>query len=304
MRSVLRRVRHWAVGVLLQAILKTARRLSWVRAERLGIKIGNWAFILSGKYRRRTIENIGIAYPDMSDPEKYKLAYSVFANLGKYMTQAMILQELSAERIKTLVHGADMEQRLQKTFQSGRSAMILTGHYCNWELFAARTALIAPLTVLARSNSNPRIQELIDSARNAMGIRVIDRDDPSVGRKMRKLSLEGGHILGILMDQDTRVASIFSPFLGIPARTPSGPAAIAVKDWFDVYIGFIVPGGPLEYEMKLTGPLNIIHAKSKADAIQANTDMFNELISAQITEAPMHWAWLHRRWRHKKPETP
>ena len=114
-----------------------------------------------------------------------------------------------------------------------------------------------------------------------------------------RINREGGQIIGVLMDQDTRVKGVFSPFLGHPAHTPSGPATIAARNWFDFFIGFIVQRPDDRFELRLQGPLEISRTGDLAADIRTNTDRFNELISEQILEDPSQWVWIHRRWQTK-----
>ena len=281
--------------------LETAvRPLSWERAGRLGDRLGTWAFHLLKKHRENAIEHIRIGLGDALSPsERYRLAKASFRNLGRCALENLKCLSCRPEIVDELVDPGDVEETLQACFRRNRSVLIVTGHYSNWELFAMRMARIAPLAVLAKRNTEPVLQRRIDAFRDRMKILVLDRDDPATSRRLRRLSREGGWILGILMDQDTRVRSIFSPFLGVPARTPSGPAAMAVKGWFDVCAGFIVRDDSGRYRLKVKGPLDIIRTGDKTADIQVNTDRFNEFIGDQIRERPEQWVWIHRRWRHR-----
>jgi Kdo2-lipid IVA lauroyltransferase/acyltransferase len=302
MRKPMQKLTHWAIALSLDAIFAFSGILTWKAAARIGIWMGEWAFFLSGKYRQQTVNNISIAFPGMPMDEKYRLAQAVFGNLGRCVLETVMASRLKPEQICDLVDADRAKTMLAATLEKNRSAMILTGHYGNWELFAARMAQIAPLTVLARTNNNPGIQRRITESRAELNITVVDRDDPSAGRKMRAMSIKGGEILGILMDQDTRVKGIFSKFLGVSANTPSGPASIAVKDWFDVYTGFIVYNDTGSYRIELTGPLEIVRTGNGKSDIQANTDMFNDLIGRRILADPAQWVWMHRRWRRRPQE--
>ncbi len=286
-------------GSILILIRKITRSLNLSTAEYFGRILGDLAFFLSGKFRRRTIDNIKIAQGKVLSPaEQYALAQNMFRNFGINLCVSLKAQSMTSDEFVELTESGDAERILQEnTLSKGRSAMIITAHYSNWELFVSSMLQIAPLTVLARTNSNPWIQELIDEMRGSTDVRVVDRDDRRAGRIIKQIGMEGGHILGILMDVDTRVASIYSPFLGVPAKTPSGPAAIAIKGWFDVYAGFIYRETDGIYSIRFTGPLEITKTGDRGHDLQVNTDLFNRIISEQIMEDPAQWTWIHRRWR-------
>ena len=181
--------------------------------------------------------------------------------------------------------------------------MIITAHYGNWELFAARMAQIAPLTVLARKNDNPRIESMIAHIRIKHSVRVLDRSDSGTPREMMRMGREGGHIVGILVDQDTiKVQGVFSEFMGLPALTPSGPAAIALRGFFTTFIGVLKPMDNHKHKIILKGPISIPEDGNREQNIQHLTDVFNQHLSDIILEEPLYWVWNHRRWRHR-PET-
>ncbi len=295
-------IRRWSVGVCIHILKYMALCLTWNMAVRCGHILGEIVFICSRKTRKQVIYNLCLVYPDLSLQKKYHLAQNVFRNLGQNLMECFKISQLSFGDIESMVDASAVIPLINATFDRNKSVMILTGHYSNWELFAARISQIAPLTVLARVNDNPKIQAMIDSMRRSMNIHVIDRDDRNAGRKIRSISQQGGKILGILMDQDTRVDGIFSPFLDHLAYTPTGPAVIALKDWFDVFVGFIFRDENGKYILRLNGPIPIQKTHDKTSDIQRATDQFNALIGKQIIEEPSQWVWFHRRWRRKPGE--
>lgn len=301
-RSYRRKLLRWIAGRAVALGWTLVRFLNWNQASRFGTICGNIIFFSAIGLKRIALHNIRLVYGDsISHFEQKKLAQNVFRNLARYLLQALKIMDLSDDEVRDLVDVSPGVDSLKSTFTNGRSAMILTGHYSNWELFAARISQIAPLIVLARVNDNPDIQRWIDQSRHKRAIEVIDRDNPVAVRALRRVSLSGGRIVGILMDQDTRVNGVFSRFLGHPAFTPSGPAAIALKDWFDVYVGFLEEQSDGRFAFKLSEKLELLHSEDPHRDVQIATDLFNDLIGKQIKSNPSQWVWIHRRWR-RKPE--
>ncbi|MBN1296632.1 lysophospholipid acyltransferase family protein [bacterium] len=304
---MIRRFRKWFLNSVAVATLKSLRwyvkNRSFSQVSQTGFHMGNLVFLLSRHNRRIIWENLEIGLGGtLTDQDRYLIAKTVMQNLGRYVMEAMKIQDLSADNVKALVDAKQVKRQLKQTFDTGRSAMIITAHYSNWELFAARLATIAPIKVLARSSDNPEINRMIVSSRNVAGVEVIDRDDRNAARIIRRISKEGGQILGVLMDLDSvRVKSVFAPFLGVPAYTPSGPAVIALKRWMDVYVGFMIHDPVSGYRLELTGPLNIQPSGNLSEDVLQVTTLFNALISDQIRKTPEQWAWIHRRWR-RRPE--
>ncbi len=297
-RRKLKKLKRWIVGRILILVIKLLQCNSFYTAGERGARLGRTAFWILPRFRRQALDNLDRVFGNTLTPlQKKRIAYEAFKNFGRFALEALNIGDLSAEEICDIVRADEGEKLLAESFQKGRSVLIITGHFSNWELFAARVSHMSPLSVIAKTNTDPHLQKIVNQIRGVSSISVLDRDDPGIVRKFRKISKRGGEVLGILMDQDTRVKGVFSPFLGINANTPSGPAALALKDWFDVFSGFVFHEGDGRYVLKLKGPLQIKRTGHLQQDIQLNTNLFNMLISEQIMEDPSQWAWIHRRWR-------
>lgn len=270
-------------------------------AHRLAHFLGSGMYYLDSVDRRIILQNLQRIFgSEMSLETRRNFARNVCRNLSVSAMEAIRLRSKSSDEIKRMADDAGFEARVLDAFKRQRSIMIVTAHYGNWELFAARVALMGPLTVLARKNPNSRIERVIQDIRDRNNVRVIDRSDPTAPREMIRMGREGGHIIGILMDQDTvRIQSIYSKFMGHTALTPSGPASIAIRDLYDIYIGVLRPTGSNNHRFVMHGPVDIPPVKNRSDGVEKLTGIFNEHLSEIILEAPEYWVWNHRRWRHQ-----
>jgi len=299
-RKFRRRFLRWIAGFALTAGWNLIHLLSWKQASLLGTWLGRAIYLFPTRMKHITLSNLKLVLGDsLPEADRRKIAAAVFRNISRYMMQALKLRDLSGPEIDALVDGGTAQSALESSMAAGKSAIILTGHYSNWELLAAKIARIAPLTVLARINDNPAIQKWIDEARSSHSIVVIDRDSPSAARSLKQISMSGGQIVGLLMDQDTRVKSVFVPFLGHLANTPSGPAAFALKHWFDTYVGFIEEQPDGRYALKLSEKLEFEPSGTPDEDVLRVTTAINERIGEQILRVPEQWVWFHRRWRRK-----
>ena len=68
-------------------------------------------------------------------------------------------------------------------------------------------------------------------------VRSIWRGQDGAARHMLR-ALKGGEILGLLIDQDTKVQSFFVPFFGELAATPRAAADLAIRTGAAVVVGF------------------------------------------------------------------
>jgi Kdo2-lipid IVA lauroyltransferase/acyltransferase len=304
LKPFLKTFRRRLTGFVVRPAAWVIVRLPQKQADAVARFLGGAMYRLSRTTRERIVSNLSMVYGgSMSDRSRHEMARSVCRNLAFHVVESTRMISMTPEEIRTLVDDNNCEAILKPHLEAGRSIMIITAHYGNWELLAARIAQIAPLTVLARKNNNHHIETLITRIRETHGIRVLDRSDPKAPKEMIRMGREGGHILGVLMDQDTaRIQGVFSDFMGIPALTPSGPASIAVRDLFRVFIGVLKPTGHHAHMVCLNGPVPIPREGSREENIRTLTNTFNRALSSLILEEPQYWVWNHRRWRHR-PET-
>jgi KDO2-lipid IV(A) lauroyltransferase len=106
-------------------------------------------------------------------------------------------------------------------------------------------------------------------------------------------------ILGILIDQDTDVESVFVDFMGRPAWTPTAAASMAIKFGAPVLFGSIRRGEDNRHTVIVEGPLELTRTGDDEKDIIANTAMLTKKIEARILENPEQWVWMHRRWRRQ-----
>ncbi len=106
-------------------------------------------------------------------------------------------------------------------------------------------------------------------------------------------ALEHGEILGLLIDQDTRVQSVWVPFFGKLAKTPRAAGDLALRTGAAVMLGFCQRDAASgRYLLRMHEvPVN---ADDTAETLTARLTLG---IEAAIRRAPEQWVWVHRRWR-------
>ena len=84
---------------------------------------------------------------------------------------------------------------------------------------------------------------MVEAFRLGGGVPTLFREDPSGGRTLLR-ALRDGKALGILIDQDTKVQSVFVPFFGHLASTPRAAADLALRFGCPVFVGWSRRRGP------------------------------------------------------------
>ena len=136
------------------------------------------------------------------------------------------------------------EALLRGASQAGKGFIFVTGHLGSWELLARRIVRAGvPAVVIAARSWDRRIDDMVEAFRLGGGVPTLFREDPSGGRTLLK-ALRAGKALGILIDQDTKVQSVFVPFFGHLASTPRAAADLALRFGCPVFVGWSRRRGP------------------------------------------------------------
>ncbi|MEO8277070.1 MAG: lysophospholipid acyltransferase family protein [Thermoanaerobaculia bacterium] len=267
-------------------------RLDWSRSQRLGRAIGKLGWHLSRRDRRRTLDHLSIAFPELRPPERTALARNVFAHLGELLGECLYLRHRDADEIPRHVTLTGWEH-VEKARAGGRPTVIVTGHCGNWELLAAALNVRGlGMLVVARELEEPGLQTMLLDLRARFGTRTIVRGTSGAARALLG-ALRGAGALGMLIDQDTKVDGVFVDFFGRSAWTPVGAAELALRFNAAVLPTFIARQADGSHQAEIHPELTL-----PADPLAA-TALMTRAIENQIRKFPEQWVWLHRRWRRR-----
>ncbi len=264
----------------------------------LTLVIGGWlgtlVYYLAPQQRELACEHLRDCLT-FSDERRVKaVAKQCFENLGKTVVEFMQLPRLDKQQIQQYVTFEGVEH-VQQALARGKGAIILTGHFGNWELLAASiSATVAPLTPIVRELRSARLNALVSSYREKSGYRTIDRD---TGVRHALRCLKRNELLGIVADVDTAVSGVFVDFFGRRAYTPYSPVAIARKTGAAILPTFIVRQPDGSHHAIIEPPLALKRTSMKEKDLVANTQKFTKIIESYIRRYPTQWIWMHRRWK-------
>ncbi|HTY08444.1 MAG TPA: lysophospholipid acyltransferase family protein, partial [Candidatus Edwardsbacteria bacterium] len=209
---------------------------------------------------------------------------------------ALRLPVMSAAQIDALV-AVDGIEHFDRAYRQGKGLIAITGHIGCWELIPAWFACHGyDIGVVGKRVYDDRLDELLTGLRARHGVATFDRE---TGAKQILRHLQRGGAVGILIDQDTRVASVDAQFLGHSAKTPSGAAAFADKLGCPVIPLAIHRQPDGHHLITVLPPLDPLDEADK-DArilklVQQQTTMIEQLVKIDITQ----WVWMHLRWKEK-----
>jgi KDO2-lipid IV(A) lauroyltransferase len=263
-----------------------------------------WRFVAPYDRRhRRALENLAIAFPEMSRAEHEAIARDMWENLGRVMAETMQIDRIIAEpnRIQLTPQTAKVFERYRNKMGA---AIGVTLHMGNWELAAW------PMTVAGnnpaavyRSVKNPYVDRFVRHLRRDLypgGLLGKGRIDgsPEEGQKTARLIMDfvrqGGR-LGLVCDLHDRTG-IPVPFFGRPAKSVTIPAMIARRVGARIWLSRCLRvGKESRFRIELK-ELKVPRTANQADDVKWITTEMQTQFEIWIREAPEQWSWNHRRW--------
>jgi KDO2-lipid IV(A) lauroyltransferase len=288
--------------VIVRALAGAAGRLPEPVAYWLGCRVGDVMAAWPGRRRRTALDNLAVAFPDLPDAARRRLARASWQHLG---VMAMELARMLASPLDSTLSTLTFEglEHLEAAMKEHGRALLLTAHLGNWELLAASHRLTAHgLSIVVRPLDSAPLDVLASELRRKTGVELIDKRGalrPVLEALRRK------RLVGILMDQNAaRHESVFVPFFGRVASTSKSMALLALRTRTPVVPVFAHRAGRGRHRVVVEPALPWPAGKDTEAAIVELTTRCNEAIERAIRRSPEQWLWSHRRWRTRPPAEP
>lgn len=285
-------------------ILALVRFWGWLPlplAASLGRFMGSVAWRLAGKYRRLALDHLAIAFPHLSESEREAIGRGCFRHLGWCAAEIAQERRIDARLESYVTFDPGAEETIREAIAEGKGTIVITGHVGNWELLARRIARIRkPSRVVAAPMNSPPLTAAMDAYRARGGVTTLWRGQSTLGREMLA-TFRDNAMLGLLIDQDTRVQSVWVPFFGKLAATPRAAGDLAARSGAPLLAAFPrrrPEGGHVisvsRIEVERTG-------KREEDSL-ALTAACTRAIEDAIRRSPSEWVWMHERWKTPPPQ--
>jgi KDO2-lipid IV(A) lauroyltransferase len=300
-KKIRRKIRYSVILVLVRFMIFLSQifpRRTWLAV--CGF-LGRLGYYLAARSRRLTIRHLTMAFGSEKSTEEIKaLSREVFVMMGKNAGEVIRASKLnrkdSFDKFR-VVNGFEIaEQALVR----GKGILFLTAHLGTFELAGTEMALrgLNPL-IIGKPLKDPRLTRLLWEQRSKMGASAIVRGQESL--RLLKTLKSGGSI-GLLIDQDTKVKSVFVNFFGIPCATPIGATVLALKTGAAVIPAFYHLRDDGMQELNIYPEVELVRTGNEEEDIRINTQKFNDVIEAEIRKYPSQWLWMHERWKTQPGE--
>ncbi|MFD2201705.1 lysophospholipid acyltransferase family protein [Shivajiella indica] len=298
-RPILKEAKYFIIFLFVKWLLFLSNLLPRKVLLNLCGALGKMAFYLVKDSRKKTLAHITLIFGHVKSSEEILLmAKRVFEMLGK--NAADILRSVSMNDIIAFkkVVNVTGEEYLEKAFHSKKGVIVLTAHMGAFELVGTYLALMDYRPqIIGKIQKDPRLNRLLMDNRRKRNAEVIER-----GKDTLKVvrNLKSGGMVAMLIDQDTKVKSVFVDFMGKPASTPVGAALFALRTGAKVVPIGIHLDDKLQQQMTIYPEVPMLRIGNEEVDLVNNTLAFSKATELLINQDPTQWVWMHERWKTQK----
>ncbi len=276
-----------------QALFGFLRLLGVERASGLGGWLLRTLGPLTGT-QKTVMRNLRIAFPDMPADEREALALAQWDQTGRTFAELAVMDHLTPEGGRVEVVGME---RLHALRDSGKPAVLISGHLANFEVMAAVImASGVPCQVTYRAANNPYVDALIRQSRERYGIRLFAPKGD--GTRELMAGMRRGDSIALLVDQKYNQGPEVE-FFGQPVNASPGAARLALKfDTVMLPLSVVrLPG--VRFRVTAHEPIVVSQSEDKAADTLAGIQAANRFVEDRVREHPVDWFWVHKRWPDK-----
>ena len=297
--------RAWLVYAAVRVVVGLLRcfPVNWnLRTARLFA--GLWWRMIP-RHRQRACAHIRLALgDDLSDTEVARLARQSLEQLAMFAVDFIFLPHLVTPWTwSRYIRLHNMREGLRPLL-NGKGALLLTGHYGNWELAGYLLALFGfDIAAIMRPLDNAYLNRYVVNNRSRQGLQLLDK---SGAMKSARSLLERGAALGFIADQNAGSKGLFVDFFGVQASTYKSIGLLAMSCNVPIIIGYARRiGRCFRYEVGVERVIHPHEWADKNDPLRWITQEYTTAIEASVRRAPEQYLWIHRRWKSRpRGETP
>jgi phosphopantetheine--protein transferase-like protein len=302
-QAVLDQHRVAGVRVSLTHTRSSASAMAWADPHQTAVPwFGKLCFHLIPFRRGLMLGNLRRVFGELvPQAEIRRLAQACYAHYVRFFIEMARLPFMSQKKRGSWIKVENIEAPI-RAHQQGKGALLLTGHFGNWEVATVVGLGQFPqyrglLHFLRRPLKPGWLDALVTWRFRRAGFGTLAKRGSM--DKILEL-LEQGAIIVFTMDQHAgHPDGIPVDFFGYPAGTFKSLALIALSTGAPVIpaSSWREPDGT--HVLRFEDPLPLIQSDDAGEEIRKNTRAYNVVLERMVLRHPEQWIWMHRRWKIK-----
>lgn len=264
--------------------------------QKMGRALGLFVWYVAPYRKGVVLTNLRLCFPEWGEKERRRVAREHYASAGVGAFELGLAWYAPPEKLEPLVDYEGLEH-IEAVRQSGRGALLVTGHFTCMELTGRMLTMRIPCGCLWRPLNQPRFRNEMQRIRTKYMDSVLPFQDT---RAFIRILREGRNIL-YTPDQGKRIKySNLLPFFGIPAITNTATGRIARMGRAAIvpFYGYRKPDG--RYRVVIEAERTDLPSEDPdADGLETN-----KMIERSARAAPEQYFWMHKRFKARGPAYP
>lgn len=286
-------------GLIFGLTMRGVRTLPRGVAYALG-HVSTWiAWRLMPRVTDAVAANLAPIYPDASMAERRRMALRNFRSYANDTIDFLRALPASAEESRQMF---DLRQQsgeiFQRVLREGRGAIVVTGHYANWEIggILMRRVLDLPLTVLAMAEADPDVQRMRNQTRDLMGIETLEvRQSMATALKIRE-TLARNRVVAMLVDRHIGRDRVAVTFFGRRVWFLHTPALLAYMTGAPLVPCFLERVGRGAFTTVAFEPIYVDRDAPRDRAIEDAMQRVAACLEERIRLKPHLWYAFYPYW--------
>lgn len=285
------------VGKIVKGLIVLFSWMPFGLNQAFGKTIGYLLWWIPNTNKRITLINLKMAFPDLDESERQRLAKQSLLHLGMMATELGPVWRWSESKLTSLIKEVKGQERLDEARLNESGVMFLTPHIGCWEMLSVFLSTRYQATFLYRPPNIRAVEDLMVASRGRFGAALAPTDVGGVRTLIK--ALKNKQVTLVLPDQDAgEKGGVHAPFFGHPARTMTLASKLIQKT--DCAVLFVMmerlPNAQ-GYRLHILPAEEGIASKDEQEAAEA----LNRGVESCVNTLPEQYLWSYRRYR-KPPE--
>ena len=286
-------------GLIFGLTMRGVRTLPRRAAYAIGY-VGTWmAWRLMRRVTDAVASNLAAICPADSIAERRRMALRNYRSYADDTIDFLRALPASPEESRQMF---DLRQQsgeiFQRVLRDGRGAIVVTGHYANWEIggILMSRVLDLPLTVLAMAEADPEVQRMRNQTRDLMGVETLEvRQSMATALKIRE-TLARNRVVAMLVDRHIGRDRVAVTFFGRRVWFLHTPALLAYLTGAPLVPCFLERVGPGAFTTVAFEPIYVDRDAPRDRAIEEAMQQVAACLETRIRLKPHLWYAFYPYW--------
>jgi len=249
-------------------------------------------------YRKKVIEqNIHRSFPDASEKEKKRIKRKFYRHLTQLLAESVKGLSISETELKRRISVKNPEI-MDDLYVKGKSVLLVSGHYNNWEWVILSQALLFKHRALGigMPMTSKFWDKKVNQRRSRFGMKVVHAKTYKEALNEQPEELKSVLVLSDQSPGDS-LKSYWTTFLNQETAVLFGAELMAHQLNYAVVFYALHKVKRGKYEMELV----LITDDPKNQSWGEITEAHTKLLEKEIILKPEFWLWSHKRWKRDIP---